>query len=244
MLPKILIPGRIRKATSSSETDTIFTGVAYCEALQRAGAQSFTVAPASDPLTASAIVDSFDGVLILGGPDVDSSSYLQAAAPQCYGTNPAVDAFEFGVIRAAIAANKPLFGICRGLQVLNVACGGSLHQHLPHLAHLDQHSSLSFPDPAPYSDMPIHTISLQDKSLVQIATGTSEVKGISAHHQGIDQLGRGLVATGHTADGLIEVIQHSASRWITAVQWHPELSAATDPDQQALFNAFVAACNA
>jgi putative glutamine amidotransferase len=140
---------------------------------------------------------------------------------------PAHDAFELAVARAAVAAGRPLLAICRGLQVLNVALGGTLHQHItdsettvPHRKHH-------------------HEVSIDATSRLAEATGATTVVGHSYHHQALDRVGEGLRVTARAADGIVEGAELTDG-WVVGVQWHPEDTAEDDPRQQALFDAFVA----
>jgi putative glutamine amidotransferase len=188
-------------------------------------------------------VPRLDGLILSGGGDIDPAEFGAAAAPETRSIRPARDAAEFALVSAALGRGLPFLGICRGLQVLNVARGGTLHQHLPALVGHDGHS----PVPGSYGS-----------HLVRVAPG-SRLAGIlgnpgeldefpvpTQHHQAIDRLGAGLTATAWTADGVIEAVElaapaasgHAASGSVfaLAVQWHPE--AGTDPR---LFRALVAA---
>lgn len=180
----------------------------------------------------TAIAGRFDGLVLSGGPDVDPSRYGEPAHPDTYGVDPAVDHFEFGLLRGALAAGVPVLAICRGFQVLNVALGGSLHQHLPDLPQMQAHGV-----PKKGGGI-LHPVRVEPGSKLAKALGTERPQTHSQHHQGADRLGDGLTAVGWSDDGLVEAIELEPG-WVVGVQWHPEQTAATDTEQQALFDAFV-----
>ncbi|MFM8688434.1 MAG: gamma-glutamyl-gamma-aminobutyrate hydrolase family protein, partial [Acidimicrobiaceae bacterium] len=169
-------------------------------------------------------------VIIQGGGDIDPNRYgQQPRSTSIYGISTEHDDLEIAVIRAAIEQDKPVLAICRGLQILNVALGGTLHQHLADVladgeSHWDKY----------------HEIKLESTSRVAKAMKTiSPKQSHSFHHQAIDKLAPGLVVTGRAPDQTIEAVEHNSKKWIVGVQWHPEDDADTEPDQQNLFNGFV-----
>ena len=160
------------------------------------------------------LVDGVDGVLVLGGADVDPAFYGQE--PQegtLYGVDPRADAFELGLITATLDAGKPLLGICRGMQLLNVALGGTLIQHLGD----DTMHSVS-----DVNDVMIeHPVSLRPGTLVGELYGTATLDIRSGHHQAVDQLGEVLLVSADASDGTVEAVESTAG-WVLGVQWHPE----------------------
>lgn len=232
-LPQAATPGRPAGHVAISER--------YVQSLHRAGARvimlpAITGAPACPP---EEVLVGADGLMLIGGGDLDPSRYGQDAHPRSYGFNDFRDDMELELARYALSNGLPLLAICRGCQVVNVARGGTLHQHVsdhpgydddmhgrPHDLFLGQHS-------------------------VEIAAGShlaAAVGGLhaarctSAHHQSVDSIGQGLRVTGWAPDGCIEAIEPVAPHpFALAVQWHPEMTAGQDPEQQVLFDAFVAA---
>jgi putative glutamine amidotransferase len=174
-------------------------------------------------------LEPFDGLVLIGGGDVDPARYGQAPHSEVYGLDPDRDALEVDLLLEADRCHMPVLGICRGLQVVNVAFGGTLHQHLPDVPGLDRHR-------APSSGL-MHEVKVDESSRLHSACGQAALEASSWHHQGIDTLGEGLVPAASSGDGLIEAIERTDG-WVVAVQWHPEETAATDPAQQALFDAF------
>jgi putative glutamine amidotransferase len=210
----------------------------YVEALSRAGAR-VAIVPPTDADDLAEIVEAFDGLLLVGGGDVDAARY--GAAPDTehsYGVEPDRDAFEMGLLLEADRRHMPTLCICRGMQVMNVAFGGTLHQHLPDIDGMLPHG-------VPLDGtQTVHDVTPLAGSRLSATTKAGPLACASHHHQGIDRVGDRLVATGHSADGLVEAIelvvedqQDEWETWMLGVQWHPEETAAHDPAQQALFDA-------
>ena len=206
----------------------------YVEALQRAGAQEAVLGPRHlDHAEAVAMLRRFDGLVLPGGGDVNPSRYGQSPEPVTYGVNALRDEFEFALCSAALELSLPLLAICRGTQVLNVALGGTLHQHITD----------DFPGhgkPGVEGGQNVHQVSVDVDSRLGRAIGVGIATCSCHHHQAVGHLGAGLRATARDADGTIEAIELDGPAWVTGVQWHPEDTAAVDPVQQSLFDAFVA----
>jgi putative glutamine amidotransferase len=205
----------------------------YLDALRRAGARPVVIsAPEDGP--PEEILSPFDGLVLIGGGDVDPSRFGQPQHPEVYGIERERDALEIDLLLEADRSDVPVLGICRGLQVVNVAFGGSLHQHLPDVPGLDQHRS------AVAHPRLMHEVKLAESSRIHEACGQTAIDSATSHHQGIDRLGEGVLPVAWTGDGLVEAVERHDG-WTVAVQWHPEETAATDPSQQALFDAFAKA---
>jgi putative glutamine amidotransferase len=191
----------------------------YVDAVQRAGAMALLLAP--DPVLTDApdeILDRLDGLMLAGGGDIDPGAYGADPHPETVGSVPERDAFEVALVRRALERDMPVLGICRGMQVLNVACGGTLHQHLPELVgHGDHRRVLGSFDGAD------HDVRLAPGSLAARAAGEELHATKSHHHQGVDRVGDGLVVTGWAQlDELPEALEVERNRFALGVQWHPE----------------------
>jgi putative glutamine amidotransferase len=191
----------------------------YIDAVQRAGGLAVMIPPDGSPNgDPGQVLDLLDGLILAGGADIDPAAYGAEAHAETKGTVPERDAFEIALARAALERDLPVLGICRGMQLLNVATGGTLHQHLPErFGHHEHRRSLGTFDDAD------HDVRLAAGSLASAAAG-EEVHGTkSHHHQGIDCLGSGLVVTGWSdLDELPEAIEAPGRRFALGVQWHPE----------------------
>jgi putative glutamine amidotransferase len=213
---------------------------AYVNALARAGVAA-ALLPAAQPIGVEGIdldvLDRFDGILLVGGGDVDPSAYGAPADPHNYGIEADRDTQELALARAAVDRGLPLLAVCRGMQLLNVAFGGTLHQHLPDVPGLLPHGVPAGGPPG------LHDVRVEPGSRLGQVVGDrgAVVACTSFHHQGVDVIGDGLVATGWTEDGLVEALETPpGDSWVLAVQWHPEMTAHDDPAQQAIFDEFAA----
>ncbi|WP_214106023.1 gamma-glutamyl-gamma-aminobutyrate hydrolase family protein [Acrocarpospora catenulata] len=193
----------------------------YVRQVERAGGQPVLLPPAGAP---AGLVDRLDGLILAGGGDVDPARYAADPHPTTSQIRKFRDDAEFGLVRAALEEDLPLLGICRGLQVLNVTLGGTLHQHVPDVVGHLGHS----PAPGQFGRLPVR-LSPALATLYE----AEEITPAHYHHQCIDRLGKGLTVTATAEDGTIEAVR--LNRRVAAVQWHPEV----DQDGP-LFDALVA----
>jgi putative glutamine amidotransferase len=163
---------------------------------------------------ADEVIAVLDGLVLTGGGDVDPLAYGEQPDPQVAGVDTNRDASERALLQAALRADLPVLAICRGCQVLNVELGGTLHQHLPDVVGHSAHRSA----PYVFGDVEVDT---EPGSLAALVFGETPVVRCS-HHQAIRDLGRGLVPTARTHDGVVEAVELPGSRFVLAVQWHPE----------------------
>ena len=197
----------------------------YVKAVRKAGAMPVLL-PVVDPEDAAAMLEIVDALIITGGADVDPINYNAPADPRLGATDPVRDAADLAITRAAVDSNVPTLATCRGIQVLNVAMGGSLVQHV------DEHMRVDM-----YNE-DVHTVDIDPTSRLAAIVGTEVIGVNSLHHQVIDRLGPGVRAVARNHDGHIEAIEIDAAPAVLGVQWHPELLRHRG-DQLALFEDLV-----
>ena len=204
----------------------------YMESLARAGAGMRWV-ELNDPEQAVQDALTCDGLLLPGGGDMDPKFYGQERIPACGEPNLLRDAAEPLLLRAFLAADKPVLGICRGIQVMNAVLGGDLYQdikpfeHLPHNGHWAK----------------VHTVTVRRGTLLSRILGQDTVLVNSQHHQAVDRVAPGFTLAALSEDGIVEAIEKPNARFCLGVQWHPEWLSDADPAMQGLFDAFVNACS-
>jgi putative glutamine amidotransferase len=189
----------------------------YVSAVQAAGGLAVLLPPddaaAEDP---DELLDRLDGLLLAGGTDVDPAAYGARPHPELGNTVPERDRFELALAHRALERGLPLLAICRGMQMLNVACGGTLVQHVPDVVGHEEHRHT----PGQFAD---HEVRLEAGSIAARAAGADRLAVKSHHHQGVDEVGEGLVATAWAdGDGLVEAIEDRGRRFALGVLWHPE----------------------
>jgi putative glutamine amidotransferase len=201
-------------------------GMTYLRAIETAGGLPVVLPPVALDQVAS-LLERLDGVCLSGGPDLDPEAYgASGRHPELGPTEPTLDAFELAVARAADTAGLPLLGICRGAQALNVARGGTLHQHV------EGHRQ------AAHGTVRTHSVTVQDGSVLAGLTGAGLVEVNSFHHQAVDVPGSDLRVVAHAIDGTVEGIEDPGRDLVLGVQWHAE-TLADRPEHGALFVALV-----
>jgi putative glutamine amidotransferase len=198
--------------------------LSYVQAIERAGGRALVIPPTEDGVEET--LDALDGLLLSGGSDLDPSLYGADAHPETRNIRPGRDLAEMALLRAALARDLPVLAVCRGSQVLNVARGGNLVQHLPETLGNEAHRET----PGVFSD---HGVQVDPSSRLGGIVGTSvDVK--SHHHQGYGDLGEGLRVVARAEDGTIEAVEDPERRFAVGVLWHPEAG-----EDAALFEALV-----
>jgi putative glutamine amidotransferase len=188
------------------------------------------------------IYDALDGVFLAGGVDVDPSSYHEPREALCGRTDLDRDSVEILLTQWARAEGKPVFGVCRGLQIINVAAGGSLHQDCSDYDGSIKHDY--FPTAGFARDYLAHAVSVEPGTRLREIFGEDEVTVNSMHHQGLKAIADGLIPSCTAPDGLIEALEGPGDSFCLGVQWHPEMLVDSDAGTRRLFEAFVEAAAA
>ncbi|GGF16033.1 gamma-glutamyl-gamma-aminobutyrate hydrolase [Aliidongia dinghuensis] len=205
----------------------------YCGAVVRAG--GLPILLPHEPDHAAEYLDLIDGLIVTGGAfDVDPALFGSQDRHDTVTTKDRRTAFELAITRLALAADKPVLGICGGQQLLNVALGGTLVQHIPD----EVADALAHEQPNPRNE-PGHEVAITEGSILHRITGTARVAVNSAHHQAVKTVGPGVIIDAVAPDGVIEGIEMPGRRFCLGVQWHPEFE--ISPPDEAIFRAFVAA---
>ena len=186
--------------------------LAYVDSIERAGGRAIVIPPVEEDVEET--LDSLDGIVFSGGADVDPARYGAEAHPETDTPQTRRDAGEMALLQAALERDMPTLAICRGVQLLNVARGGDLIQHLPESVGNDEHKQVP-------GEFAVHPVEIKDGSrLASIVGAGSDVT--SHHHQGLGRVGDGLVETAWAADGTLEAVEDPSLRFAVGVQWHPE----------------------
>lgn len=209
-------------------------GMTYVQAIEAAGALPVVLPPLA-PGDTQRLLARLDGVVLSGGPDLAPEAYGAEPHDELGATEPGLDVFEYRLAREALRLGMPILGICRGAQTLNVARGGTLHQHLPDvvgeaIAHRQTEDGR----------LPTHPVTILPTSRLAAVLGMTRLSVNSFHHQAVDRLGSGLRACAWAPDGTIEAIEDPAESFVLAVQWHAETLQGI-PAHLALFEELVSA---
>ncbi len=212
----------------------------YVDAIVRSNATPIIIPLIQNQSTLKDLYERLDGILFAGGNDINPKLYGERAHPATEITSDIRDSTELELMRWALQDKKPILCICRGMQLLNVACGGSLHQHLPDVLSVIDHEASTHQKSGKYL---AHQLTLIPDSRLAMILGTNNIEANSHHHQGIKVLGEKLIACGHSDDSLIEAIEYKTDTFAIGVQPHPEaLEYDVEPRWHKLFEAFIDSC--
>lgn len=206
----------------------------YVDAVRRAGGLPLLLPPGEQAL--HSLLKIVDGLILAGGGDLDPTCYNGRQHKTIYMLDAERDSFELDMAQQVIQSDLPTLGICRGAQVINVAMGGTLIEHLP------DEVGESILHRLPPRQPATHAVSIDAGSELAKILQVEETSPRSWHHQAIREVAPGLDVVARAADGTVEAAEMANHPWLLVVQWHPELTAAEDPIQQRLFDAFVDAC--
>lgn len=238
MKPLIGVLGRLATIDSGA-----FNGLervnltnAYVDAIEKAGGVPIVVPVNTNKENIKAQVSAMDGIIISGGDDVNPNLYKEEPVRELGYINPIIDEFDIEVIKVALEMNKPILGICRGLQVLNVALGGSLYQDLKYIkgSHIKHNQETK-------TYLGTHYIDIKENSILKEII-KEKVLVNSYHHQSVKTLGNNLKVIAYSNDGIIEAVQKENEKFVLGVQWHPELMVDYSEYMLNLFKRFVYEC--
>ncbi len=230
-----LIPQTLDEGIAAPGQDWQLIASDYVRIVKKAGAVAVLLPITTDIEKAKVLWRSLDGILISGGNDVDPTLYKERISGKCGAIDTCRDTYEIAALNFALANDIPVLGICRGIQVFNVAIGGTLYQDLPS-AGFESHTIL-----AKKRNEGTHTITLNESGWLYDVLKEKDISVNSFHHQAVKDLGKGATVLAKSDDGLIEAISIDNSKFAVAVQWHPEMM--FDSEQQLdLIKAFVKEC--
>lgn len=231
MKPKIAIFASVDAERAAAVLHT------YIHSIEQAGGLPLLIPYVENKELLNDIITLCDGFLFTGGGDLDPSLFGEALSPHCGKIEPLRDELDFASINLALASGKPILGICRGIQVLNVALGGTLYQDIPteyktEICHSQTNGLHAYS----------HSVHIEKESPLYSLLGVAEMPANSFHHQAIKTLGRGLVPMAFAEDGIIEAVYSTEHPFIRAYQWHPERLFDADEHHKKIFSDFITAC--
>lgn len=221
---------------SSIGWEKVFINKSYVDAIENSGGIPIVIPVNTNKENIKRQIECVDGIIISGGIDVNPTLYNEEPIPGLGEVHPETDEFDIEAINIALDMKKPIFGICRGLQVINVALGGTLYQDL----NCSECSKIKHvQNTKPY--LGTHYIEVKEKSLISEVLG-NKILVNTYHHQSIKRLGKDLEVIAYSNDGIIEAIQGKGDSFILGVQWHPELMIKKDERMLNLFKRFISEC--
>jgi len=203
----------------------------YVDSVRRAGGLPVLIPPGEKEI--DGLLASLDGILLAGGGDIAPEYYGGRHHETIYSLDPERDRTELEIAKRVIDSGMPTLAVCRGCQIVNIALGGTLHEHLPDVVGEKVLHRLPPREPTP------HAVTVDAESELAGILGAVEISPASWHHQAIRDVGRGLKVVAQAEDGIVEAMELPEHPWMICVQWHPELTAADDVTQQLLFDVFV-----
>lgn len=213
----------------SNDPFRIYMKSKYVLSLWRSGATVRWIPPENTEANRRALLEC-DGLLMPGGVDIEPALYGQETSKECGKVDLARDKAEWWILETFLPTRKPVLGICRGIQMLNVFHGGSLHQHIPNHSDFKTRSK------------GCHKVQIRQNSMLGDLLGEEEIIVNSLHHQVVDSLGKNLETCAVSEDGYVEAVAHMTHPFCLGVQWHPEHMSRRDPLQQKIFDVFVQKC--
>lgn len=219
------------------QKDSFWMVPGYFDGILEAGGTPLMLPLTRDKEQLDRLVDCVDGVLFTGGQDVQPERYGQPIREGCGEVCWRRDAMEWELLKLCRVRRKPVYGICRGLQLFNAALGGTLYQHIPD----ELSSEVNHHMTAPY-DRAAHGVMVEAGSLLHTIVGKTQMQVNSYHHQGICDLAPMLTACAWAPDGLVEAVEDRSQPFFLATQWHPEFWWKTNVDSRKIFGAFIEAC--
>lgn len=220
-----------------SEKDSLWMLPGYMDSIENAGGLPVMLPLSNNTELLDQMMDFCDGFLFTGGHDIDPELYYEMIEEECGEIIELRDQMEMRLFNRIVEADKPLLGICRGLEMINVCLGGRLYQDLP-----KQYGTVVEHHQKPPYDQPVHWIQLTPESPLQSILNKKILEVNSYHHQGIKDLASGLEIMAEAMDGLAEAIYMPDKKFVWAVQWHPEFSYKNDEDSRKIIQTFVDAC--
>ena len=208
----------------------------YLKGIEQAGGTPVVLPLTENRDVLDVILPHCSGLLVTGGQDVDPARYGQQMLPECGKLDLELDGMEAILCDWALERDIPILAVCRGIQFLNIHCGGTVYQNLP----TQRPGPINHSQEPPY-DIPVHSVTVMENSFLATLTGAGELQVNSFHHQAVDEVAPGFEVDATSPDGLVEAIHLPGKRFVLGVQWHPEFF----PEQEwakGIFNGFVRAC--